>query len=59
GDQELPSNLEARAKLTQARAFLKAKSRSRAIKLFEEIVRDYPGTKEAQEAQEYLDSLNP
>ena len=59
GDQELPSNLDARAKLTQARAFLKAKSRSRAIKLFEEIVRDYPGTKEAQEAQEYLDSLNP
>ena len=47
------------AKLTQARAFLKAKSRSKAIKLFEEIVRDYPGTREAQEAQEYLDALNP
>ena len=59
GDQELPSNLDARAKLTQARTFLKAKSRSRAMKLFEEIVRDYPGTKEAWEAQEYLDSLNP
>ncbi len=59
GDQELPSNLDARAKLTQARVFLKAKSRSRAMKLFEEIVRDYPGTEEAREAQEYLDSLNP
>jgi hypothetical protein len=59
GDQELPSNPDALAKLTQARAFLKAKSRSRAIALFEEIVREYPGTREAQEAQEYLDSLNP
>jgi hypothetical protein len=58
-DKQLPSNQDALAKLTQARAFLKAKSRSRAIKLFQEIVRDYPGTKEAQEAQEYLDSLGP
>jgi hypothetical protein len=58
-EQELPSNADALAKLTQARAFLKAKSRSKAIELFREIVRDYPGTQEAQEAQEYLDSLNP
>jgi tetratricopeptide (TPR) repeat protein len=59
GDQELPSNLDAQAKLSQARAFLKAKNRSKAIELFREIVRDYPGTREAKEAQEYLDSLSP
>jgi hypothetical protein len=58
-DQELPSNPDAQAKLSQARVFLKAKNRSKAIELFREIVRDYPGTQEAREAQEYLDSLSP
>jgi len=56
---EPPSNPEARAKLTLARTYLKTGKRTDAKRLFEEIVRDYPGTREAQEAQEYLDSINP
>ena len=54
---DLPSNPEAQAKFRQARTFLKAKNRRRAKELFQEIVREYPGTREAKEAQEYLDSM--
>ena len=57
---ELPSNAEARAKLNLARTYLKTGKRTDAKRLFEEIVRDYPGTREAKEAREYLDSIwNP
>ncbi len=57
---ELPSSPEALAKLTLARTYLKTGKRTDAKRLFEEIVRDYPGTQEAKEAQEYLDSIwNP
>jgi hypothetical protein len=56
---ELPSSPEAQAKLTLARTYMKTGKRTDAKRLFEEIVRDYPGTREAQEAQEYLDSINP
>jgi tetratricopeptide (TPR) repeat protein len=55
---ELPSNAEAAAKLRLARTYLKTGKRTDALKLFKEIVRDYPGTFEAREAQEYLDSLS-
>jgi hypothetical protein len=59
-DEELPSNPEARQKLTLARTYLKTGKRTDARRLFEEVVRDYPGTVEAKEAQEYLDSIwNP
>ncbi|MEP0846818.1 MAG: hypothetical protein HRF50_08355 [Phycisphaerae bacterium] len=54
----LPSNPEAASKLRQARAFLKTGKKTDAMRIFREIVRDYPGTQEAQEAQSYLDS-NP
>ena len=57
---ELPSNPEARGKLKLARTYLKTGKRTDAKLLFEEIVRDYPGTQEAEQAQEYLDSIwNP
>jgi hypothetical protein len=57
---EPPSNPEALRKLRLARTYLRTGKRSDAKRLFEEIVRDYPGTREAQEAQEYLDSIwNP
>lgn len=59
-ERELPSNPEALKKLRLARTYLKTGKRSDAKRLFEEIVRDYPGTREAQQAQEYLDSIwNP
>ena len=58
-ERELPSNPDAAAKLTLARTYLKTGKRTDAKRLFEEIVRDFPGTPEAKEAQEYLDSLNP
>jgi len=52
---ELPSNPEAARKLGLARTFLKTGRRTDAKRLFEEVVRDYPGTREAKLAQEYLD----
>jgi len=54
---ELPSNPEALQKLRLARTYLKTGKRSEARRLFEEIVRNYPGTREAREAQEYLEAL--
>lgn len=54
---DLPSNPEALAKLRQAHALRRGGSRTAAKKLYEEIVRDFPGTKEAAEAQEYLDMM--
>lgn len=53
---ELPSNPEAAKKLGLARTFLKAGRRTDAKRLFEEVVRDYPGTREAKLAREYLDN---
>jgi hypothetical protein len=52
---ELPSNPEAQAKLRQARLFKRTGKKTDAKRLLEEIVRDYPGTQEAREAQEILD----
>jgi len=57
-ERELPSNPDAAAKLTLARTYLKTGKRTDAKRLFEEIVRDFPGTLEAKEAQEYLDSIS-
>jgi thiol-disulfide isomerase/thioredoxin len=53
---ELPSNPEAARKLGLARTFLKTGRRTDAKRLFEEVVRDYPGTREAKLAREYLDN---
>ncbi len=57
---ELRSDPDAAAKLNLARTYLKTGKRTDAKRLFEEIVRNYPGTLEAKEAREYLDSIwNP
>ena len=56
GEGDLPSNPDAASKLRQARAFLRTGLRTKAKDLLEEIVRDYPGTAEARDAQEYLDT---
>ncbi len=54
---DLPSNPQAASKLRQARAFLKTGLKSKARKLLEEIIRDYPGTLEAYKAREYLETI--
>lgn len=59
GVEEKPSNPEAAQKLTLARTYLKTGKKTDAKRLFQEIVRDYPGTPEAREAQEYLDTVFP
>lgn len=51
------SNPQAADKLRQARLFLKTGMKTKAKALFQEIIRDYPGTEEARKAKEYLDSL--
>jgi hypothetical protein len=56
-DSELPSNPEAAGKLTLARTYLKQRVYGKAKQLLQEIVRDYPGTLEAREAQERLDGM--
>lgn len=57
GTGDLPSNPDAEAKLNTARAFLKTGKKTDARRMFEEIVRDYPGTREAKIAQEFLDTM--
>ena len=52
---DLPSNAEARQKLQQAHAMRRGGKKTDAKRMYQEIVRDYPGTKEAQEAQEWLE----
>lgn len=52
---DLPSNAEARQKLQEAHSFWKTGMKKKARQMFEEIVRDYPGTKEAEEAKFFLD----
>jgi len=54
---DLPSNVEAAAKLQQARLFWKGGRKTDAKKLLEEIVRDFPNTREAKEAAEWLDDM--
>ena len=54
---ELRSDPDAAAKLNLARTYMKTGKRTDAKRLFQEIVRDFPGTFEAKEAQEYLDSF--
>lgn len=54
---ELPSNPEAASMLREARAFMKTGKKKDARRLLEQIIKDYPGTKEAAEAEEFLRSL--
>lgn len=52
---ELPSNADARSLLTQAHTLRRGGNKTKARELYQRIVQDYPGTKEAQEAQEWLE----
>lgn len=54
---ELESNPEAASKLIMARTYLRQRLFRKAREAFEAIVRDYPNTKEAKEAAEYLEGL--
>ncbi|TWT42359.1 hypothetical protein RAS1_34900 [Phycisphaerae bacterium RAS1] len=54
---ELPSNPEAASMLREARAFMKTGKKKDARRLLEQIIKDYPGTKEAAEAEEFLRGL--
>ncbi len=52
---DLPSNAEARSKLQQAHSMRRGGMKTKARQMYEEIVRDYPGTKEAEEAAFWLE----
>lgn len=56
GVGEKPSDPEAVRLFRLARTYLKTGKRTDSKRLFEQIVREYPGTREAREAQEYLDT---
>jgi len=57
GKYDLPSNPEAAALLRQARTYLRTGMKTKAKELLEQIIRDYPGTREARDAQERLGGL--
>lgn len=57
GKGDLPSVPEAESKLKQARVYLKTGKRTDAKKLLQEIIKDYPDSREAREAQQILASL--
>ena len=54
---DLPSNPEAEAMLRQARAYIRSGMRNKAKELLREIIRKYPGTREAYDAEDRLRSL--
>jgi hypothetical protein len=55
--ERLESNPQAADKLRQARLFLRTGNKTKAKELFQEVVREWPGTQEARKAQEYLDVM--
>ena len=60
GDGELTDSTEAEAMLRNARLYMKTGKRTDAKALLEKIVAQYPGTRQAEEAQELLDAVfNP
>lgn len=54
---ELPSNDEAEALLRQARTYIRTGMKTKARELLERIIREYPGTRQAADAQERLNYL--
>ena len=52
---ELPSNPEARKLLIEAHAMRRTGMKTKAKELYERIIGEFPGTKEAKEAQDWLD----
>jgi hypothetical protein len=57
GKGDLPSNDEAEAMLRQARAYIQTGMKTKARELLEEIIRRFPGTRQAREAEERLEDL--
>jgi hypothetical protein len=57
GKGDLPSNDEAEALLRQARTYIRTGFKTKAKELLEEIIRKYPGTRQAREAEERLQLL--
>ncbi|MGD8453235.1 MAG: tetratricopeptide repeat protein [Phycisphaerae bacterium] len=55
GKGDLPSNDEAEALLRQARTYLRTGLKTKAKELLEKILREYPGTRQAREAEERLE----
>ncbi len=53
----LPSDPEAKQKLIMARTFLRSGNKSKAKELLQEVVDNWPGTEEAREAAEILETL--
>ena len=51
---DLPSNDEADALLRQARTYLRTKMNTKAKEILQEIIRKYPGTRQARDAEERL-----
>lgn len=57
GKGDLPSNPDAEGKLKQARLYLKTGKKTDAKRILNEIVKEFPGTREAREAEEILRNL--
>lgn len=54
---DLPHNTQAEVLLQRARLYMKTGKRRDAKKLLQQVVSKYPGTREAYDAQEWLDNL--
>ena len=52
---ELPSNPEARKLLTEAHAMRRTGIKTKAQEIYKRIIQEFPNTKEAKEAQEWVD----
>jgi hypothetical protein len=50
-----PSNADAKSLLTQAHTMRRGGNKTKARELYQKIVSEFPGTKEAQEAAEWLE----
>jgi thiol-disulfide isomerase/thioredoxin len=52
---DLPSNPEARKLLQEAHAMRRTGMKTKSKEMYQRIISEYPGTKEAKEAQEWID----
>lgn len=53
--KDLPSNLEAKKLLQEAHAMRKTGMKTKAREMYQRVISEYPGTKEAEEAQFWLE----
>lgn len=57
GDGYAPQNADAKRLLDQARTYIRTGLKTKARELLQRIIAEYPGTREAEDAQDYLESL--